>query len=259
MKTPRTVLITGASRGIGAAVARRVARIGADVLLASRNVEACFAVAAEIKAAGGHAEAIAMDVGDPASIAQAMEEGRRKVGPIEGLVSNAGIAISAPLGGGGPEDLYEKHMQVNFHGARRVIEALLPEMKSRGFGRIAVVNSSAGLHGYKYVSAYCASKHALLGYVRAAAAELAGTNITISTVCPHYVDSPMTDASVQRMVERTHKSEKEIRTFLAGQNPGGRMLTVDEVAESVAYLLESERNGWVVELDGRSPKVVEKL
>ena len=141
-------------------------------------------------------------------------------------------------------------MQVNFHGARRLIEALVPAMIERKQGRIVNVGSSAALQGYAYAAAYAASKHALLGYGRAVALELARTGVTLNTICPHYVDSLMTDGTVKRIVEKTGKNEAETRAFLAAQNPSGKLVTPDEVAELVHELCAGNRNGGVIELCG---------
>jgi NAD(P)-dependent dehydrogenase (short-subunit alcohol dehydrogenase family) len=175
-----------------------------------------------------------------------------EIGPPDWLVNNAGIAKSAPLlHPAEVTDLYEEHLAVNFHGARRMLEALLPGMRARGYGRIVNVASSAGLVGYAYVSAYCASKHALVGYTRSAALELAGSGVAVSAVCPHYVDSPMTERSAARIAEKTGRTSEAARALLAAQNPGGRLVTPAEVAEAVLEQLAGEHNGAIVELDGR--------
>ena len=196
-----------------------------------------------------------MDVADPESIRAGVRralEFSAEAGPIEALVNNAGIAVSAPLLGGENDngDLFESHMRVNFHGARRVAEALLTGMLERKGGKIINVASSAALEGYAYVSAYCASKHALLGWSRAAAVELKSKGIGVHAICPHYVDSPMLADSVQRLVEKTGKSEAEAREFFAAQNPGGRLVTPEEVAAAVLACLSGEHEELIVELDG---------
>ena len=249
-------LVTGAGQGIGAAIARRLAAGGAFVFVTGRRLEPCEALATELRASGQGAEAVRLDVTDRESIRAALGQVLRRadeLGAPDWLVNNAGIAKSAPLiDPAAVTDLYEEHLEVNFHGARRLIEALLPGMRERGYGRIVNVASSAGLVGYAYVSAYCASKHALIGYTRAAALELAKSGVTMSAVCPHYVDSPMTDRSVARIVQKTGRTPEEARTALAAQNPGGRLVTVEEVAAAVERLLEGDEGGAIVELDGRA-------
>jgi NAD(P)-dependent dehydrogenase (short-subunit alcohol dehydrogenase family) len=256
MSTPHVAFVTGAGRGIGAAIAQRLARSGAALILGARSQEATSALASAIRAEGGQAWPVYLDVSDPETIEEALELVRdlaRGVGPLDTLVNNAGISISAPFlrhGRESGEDLYEKHMATNFHGARRMIEALAPAMVQHGHGRIVNVASSAALQGYAYAAAYAASKHALLGYGRSAALELARTGVTLNTLCPHYVDSPMTDGTVQRIVQKTGKSAEETRAFLAAQNPGGKLVTGEEVAELVHELCAGGQNGAVIELLG---------
>ncbi len=252
MSTPHVAFVTGAGGGIGAAIAVRLARGGAALILAGRSQEKTSALAAAIRAEGGKAWPVYLDVSDPETFGEALALVREH-GPLDWLVNNAGIAVTAPFlrhGREGGEDLYEKLLATNFHGARRMIEALVPAMVERGQGRIVNIASSAALQGYAYAAAYAASKHALLGYGRAAALELARTGVTLNTICPHYVDSPMTDGSVKRIVLKTGKSEADTRAFLAAQNPSGRFVTVAEVAELVHELCAGRQNGSVIELCG---------
>ena len=252
----RSVLVTGASRGIGAAIARELTAQGWSVIAAARTEADTRALVRELESGTRQrACAIRMDVADPDSIRvgiQKAQEFAANVGPIKALVNNAGIAISAPLLGrsstGG--DLYEQHMRVNFHGARLVAEGLLPDMIERGCGSVVNVASSAGLHGYAYVAAYCASKHALIGWTRSAAVELEAKQIRIHAVCPYYVDSPMLAESIQRLVEKTGRSEAQARQYFADQNPGGRLVTPGEVARAVNDLLRVKATGIIKELDG---------
>lgn len=254
-------LVTGAGRGIGAEIAHRLARAGAPVICAARSLESCSEVADEIRAGGGRAYPAYLDVADPETIRTGLEDAlhdARAEGPIGWLVNNAGIAETAPFLRHGREsgvDLFEKHMRVNFHGARRMIEAFAPGMIERKSGRIVNVASSAGLRGYPYASAYVASKHALVGYSRCVAAELAKTGVTLNVVCPHYVDSPMTDQTVARIVGKTGKAEAETRAFLAAQNPGGTLVSPQEVAAVVLQFLMGNMNGRIAELVGGKGRV----
>jgi NAD(P)-dependent dehydrogenase (short-subunit alcohol dehydrogenase family) len=250
-------LVTGGSRGIGEAICRRVARDGASVLVAARSKAACARVAESIRAAGGTAWPLALDVGDPASVQAALEEARRLTGPfgsIDWLVNNAGIAESAPFSDERREARMQRHLETNFHGARRLMEALIPGMEARGYGRIVNLASSAGLRGYAYVTAYCASKFALVGYSLAVADELDGAGVHVNLVCPHYVDSPLLAESVQRLVEKTRMQESLAREFFRRSNPGQRLITMDEVAGAVLQLLRSEEHGAIVELDGSAER-----
>jgi len=259
----RVALVTGGSRGIGQAICRRLARDGAAVLVAARSEEDCVRVAAEIRAEGGQAWSLGLDVTDEVSVQVALADARElasEVGPIDWLVNNAGIAESAPLlsaeGPAQDDALYERHLAVNFHGARRVVRGLLPALVERGYGRIVNVASSAGLRGYAYVAAYCASKFALVGYTLAAAEELRESGVTVNAVAPHYVDTPMLERSIERIVEKTERSPEQVRESLMRQNPGGRFVTPEEVADAVAGLLQGDATGLIVELDGSAPRIV---
>ena len=256
MTDSSAVLVTGGGGGIGGAVCKRFGREGLFVFVAGRNQEHCEQVASEVRAAGGLAQPLVLDVGEIASIEAAVDRVREmseETGPIAGLINNAGMAISSPLLAVNDEegrDVFEEHLRVNFHGARHMVEALLADMKIRGIGRIVNVASSAGLRGYAYVAAYCASKHALVGYTRAAALELASTGVTMSAVCPHYVDSPLTDVSIRKVMRKAHKSEQEARSFFASQNPDGKLVSMEDVAEAVWDLYAGEDNGVILELTG---------
>jgi NAD(P)-dependent dehydrogenase (short-subunit alcohol dehydrogenase family) len=261
MERVHVALVTGAGRGIGKAIALRLARERVAVLVAARSQVQCVEVSGEIRAGGGKAWPIHLDVSAPESIDQVVEDAAglaSEVGAIDWLVNNAGIVQSRPFLEHGREtgvDAYERHLLVNFHGPRWMIEALVPGMIERGYGRVVNVASSAGLKSYAYAAAYGASKHALVGYSQAAAQELAKKGVTMNLVCPHYVDSPMTDESVARIVGKTGRSESETRAFLAAQNPGGTLVGVDEVADVVWQLLSGDRNGAVAELVGGRGRV----
>lgn len=250
MSARKVALVTGGPGGIGAAVCWRLAKAGACVAVSGRRLERAEALCDELASAGYESIPLQLDVAEPASISAAIAKVRSRVGPVDWLVNNAGIAVSAPLLRGSEQGLFERHMDVNFHGARRVFEAVLPGMLERGYGRVVQVASSAALVGYAYVAAYAASKHALLGYTRSAALELRGKGVGLGAICPHYVDSPMTEASVQRVVESTGRSEEDARGYFASQNPGGRLVAMDEVAQAAFDLLEDERTGRVLELTG---------
>lgn len=262
MSDGKVALVTGGSRGIGAAIARALGSAGAHVLVSALDLEACQAVAREVQRGGGSATAFQLDVSSAEGIRRGLERAHAidpRSQAIDWLVNNAGIVHSAPLLAADNESAHERLFAVNFHGPRRLIEALAPGMRARNFGRIVNVASSAGLRGYRYVSVYCASKHALVGYSRAAALDLAQSGVTLHCVCPHYVDSPMTDRNVERMRQKTGKSADELRAFLASQNPGGKLVAPEDVARAVLDLLQGGSNGRIVELDGGPPRVVEEL
>lgn len=247
-----TAVVTGAGRGIGEAIARGLAAAGASVLLAARTREQVEAVAQSIRDTGGSAAACACDVAAEAAVEALAAEARRVLGDVHVLVNNAGISSSAPLKRTTLEE-WNRMLSVNATGAFLCMRAFMPGMLARGRGRVVNIASVAGLHGARYIAAYTASKHALVGLTRAAAAEAAGTGVTVNAVCPGYVDTPMTDESVARIVEKTGRSEADARAHILSTTPLGRLIAPDEVAAAVLYLCGTHAdgvNGQAVVIDG---------
>lgn len=228
----RGAVVTGGGRGIGAAVARALAAEGAAVVVTARTVGEIETVAEELRAAGHTARAVACDMRDAVSVTAMAARSRQLLGTVDILVNNAGAAHSAPFLGVtlGQWDLMHR---VNATGPLLATQAFLPGMLERGWGRIVNVASVAGFTGARYITAYAASKHALLGMARCLAEELAGTGVTVNSVCPGYVDTPMTDANIARIAAATGRGAAEIRTGLEKVQPGGRLITTDEVAHAV--------------------------
>ncbi|MCA9750868.1 MAG: SDR family oxidoreductase [Gemmatimonadetes bacterium] len=231
----RIAVVTGAGRGIGAAVARELASAGARVVLASRTLAPATAVAEEITAAGGRALALRCDVTGEADVALLAADLAERVGPADILVNNAGAAHAAPLERTTLDD-WERMLAVNATGTFLMTRALLPAMIARGFGRVVNVASVAALEGGRYISAYAAAKHAVLGFTRSVAEEVRGTGVTVNAVCPGYVDTDLTRESVRRIVEKTGRSEADARRLLAQSNAGGELLAPEDVAREVLRL-----------------------
>lgn len=250
--------MTGATGGIGGAIARRLAARGARVVCTGRDAVRAEAIAARLaEESGAECFGHALDVTDPASL-ESLERAVDGLGGLDWLVNNAGVAETAPLVSAESPALLRRLLDVNFHGPIRLFERLGPGMLARGYGRVVQIASSAALQGYPYVSAYSASKHALLGWSRAAALECAPKGVAISTVCPHYVDTPLTDRSIETMREKTGRSEEDLRAFVASQNPSGVIVRPEQVAEVTADLLGSDRSGVVIELTGDAPVTLEE-
>jgi 3-hydroxybutyrate dehydrogenase len=249
-----SAVVTGGGRGIGEAVARRLAAAGVNVLLAARTRTQVDAVAASIRAGGGQAWSTVCDVADEASVDDLANTARQHLGVVDILINNAGLTSSAPLHRTTLEE-WNRLIAVNATGAFLCTRAFLPTMVQRGRGRIVNVASVAGLHGARYIAAYAASKHALIGLTRAAAAEVAGCGVTVNAVCPDYVDTAMTDASVARIAAKTGRSEEEARSAILSLSPAGRLLEPDEVADAVFYLCSEQAasvNGHALVIDGGS-------
>jgi 3-hydroxybutyrate dehydrogenase len=232
----RHAIITGASRGIGAAIAGALARRGADVTLMSRNQARLVEQAAALaKSFDAKAQAIAMDIAQPEQVSAAFAQAADRFGPPQILVNNAGIAASAPIG---KTDLsqWQRLMEVNLTGAFLCIREVVPQMAKGDYGRIVNVASTAGLTGYAYVAAYCAAKHGLIGLTRALARELARTGVTVNAVCPGYTDTEIVAEAVGNIVAKTGRTREQALRDLTVHNPQGRLVSPDEVAETVGWL-----------------------
>jgi len=248
----KTAVVTGGGQGIGAAVVRALAGAGAAVLATGRTLSKVERVAEEATARGERVYGAACDVGDAEAIGRMARVALDTLGTVDILVNNAGTAESAPLGKITP-DMWERHFRINATGPLLCTQAFLPGMLERQWGRIVNVASVAGVSGARYIAAYVASKHALVGLTRAAAAEVAGTGVTVNAVCPGYVDTPMTDATIANIVRKTGKTAEEARAALVATMPGGRLVTADEVAAAVLAFATDEtgrRNGEAVVIDG---------
>jgi NAD(P)-dependent dehydrogenase (short-subunit alcohol dehydrogenase family) len=242
----RTCLVTGASRGIGAAIAARLAADGHRVALLGREPAALAAVAASLPSS----LVVPADVTDPAAVEAAVARVEGEWGPVEVLVSNAGAGFAAPLAETSDDD-WARMLELNLTAPFRLVRRVLPGMTERGWGRIVVVASVVAKRGESQVAAYTAAKHGVLGLVRAAAAEVARSGVTVNAVCPGYVDTPMTDGTVAAIAERTGRSPDDARAVLARRQPIGRLVDPAEVAEAVAFcLVNGAVTGQGINVDG---------
>ena len=223
-------LVTGGGRGIGRAIAAELAHTGTIVTVLGRQRAALD----EAVAAGDARFADVADVADQAAISAAIAKAAARQ-PIDILIANAGTAESAPFAKSDAA-LFRRMMDVNFMGVVHSIQAALPSMKSRPYGRIIAVASTAGLKGYAYVSAYAAAKHAVIGLVRSLAVELASTNITVNAVCPGFTDTDLVAGSIDNIVKKTGRSREQAVAELSKHNPQGRLVTPKEVADTVLWL-----------------------
>ena len=235
-------LITGASRGIGRAIALKLAEHGYELVLVARSKDDLDQVASEVKDAGAKAHTIVADLSDTEAALGVAKDATKVLKGIDTLVNAAGISSAAPIHKE-KVDTFEQMLAINVTAPFVIMRELVGEMRSRGYGRIVNVASVAGLRGYPYITAYTASKHALVGLTRAAAVELAHKGITVNALCPGYVDTEMTRGTIANIVEQTGRSEDEARSELEALNPQGRLFTPMEVAQSALFLLSSEAGG----------------
>ncbi len=243
----KVALVTGGGRGIGRAIAERLAQDGARVAVAGRTQ-----VEIEETAAAVGGVAVRLDVGDREGALAALAALEGQVGRVDVLVNNAGAAESAPFDRT-TDALWDRMLAVNVTGAFVLCRALLPKMIARGFGRVVNIASTAGLAGCAYSTAYCASKHAMIGMTRAIALEIARTPVTINCVCPGWANTRMADEAIARIAEKTGRGEEAARRTLEAMSPQGRMVEPEEVALVVSMLCSDEArsiHGQAIPVDG---------
>jgi 3-hydroxybutyrate dehydrogenase len=242
-------LVTGASRGIGAAIAARLAASGAAVTLLGRDQTALETVKASI---GGSCHVAVCDLADPDQIHQSFGHATAALGPLSILVNNAGIAPSAPFGKVTLAD-WQKVLAVDLTAAFLTAQAVLPGMRAAQWGRIVNIASTAGLTGYRYVAPYVAAKHGLIGLTRALALETATLGITVNAVCPGFADTEIVAQAVATIAQKSGRSAEDAKADLVRSNPQGRLIDPQEVADMVAYLCsEAARSitGQALTIDG---------
>jgi len=241
-KAPHAV-ITGGGRGIGAAVARKFKSEGYRVTVMARSRGDIDRLADEIRA-----YAVRIDVGDPASVEAAF----MAAGPVDVLVNNAAVVRPSEVLETDVR-VWEEHLKINLTGSFLCALKVLPGMINRGRGRIVNISSTAGLKGFENLAAYCASKHGLIGFTRALAAEVGDKGVTVNAICPGFVDSPMTTAIVNGIAERTDATAEELLDGFKARSPQGRLFSPEEVADAVFWLAGEQArgiNGQNLTLDG---------
>ena len=221
----KRVLITGGGSGAGANLALGFARAGAEVVIAGRRLGPLQAVAAQAKGL----RVVQADVTDEASV-QAMFA---QAGPCDVVIANAGAAESAVMTKTTLAQ-WNAMLAVNLTGVFLTLREGLLQMP--GWGRLISVASTAGLKGYAKVAPYAAAKHGVIGLTRSVALEVARKQITVNAICPGFLDTPMTDHSVEVIAEKTGRSLVEARAALEGMNPQNRLIQPSEVTATALWL-----------------------
>jgi NAD(P)-dependent dehydrogenase (short-subunit alcohol dehydrogenase family) len=243
-------LITGGGSGIGAAIAQALAREGAKVSLVGRRKGPIEEIARSLP----NSTAITADVTSAADCRAMVETARSAHGPIDIVVANAGAAESSPVASISA-DHWQHMIGINLTGAFLTVQAALSDVtrKSEGTKRIVFTASTAGLKGYPYVAAYCAAKHGVIGLVRALAAELKISGLTVNAVCPGFTDTPLLEASAAAIANKTGRTLAEARAALAKDNADGRLISPKDVAAKVVWLCSpaaNEVNGQAIVIAG---------
>lgn len=236
-------IVTGGSRGIGAAVAKELVSRGARVTIMGRAAETLERKAQEMRGDEGVTVAVEQcDVSDGKSVTTAFSRAIANLGPVYVLVNNAGTATSkifTEL----KREIWDEHIATNLTGTYLCMSEVLPGMIEAKEGRIVNVASTAGLRGYRTMSAYCASKHGIIGLTKALALETAKQGITVNAVCPSYTDTFLTSLAVDNIVKNLNKTELEAKGMLIGTIPRGRLITPEEVASAVSWLCSPSASG----------------
>jgi 3-hydroxybutyrate dehydrogenase len=241
------VVVSGGGTGVGAELARAYVLSGAKVSILGRRLEPLQIVADDIGA-----KALSCDVTDRSAVDYAIEEARKVHGPISIAIANAGSANSKPFSAMTPEDV-SFDINVNLMGTFNLWQASLADMKIANWGRMIAIASTAALKGYGYVSGYCAAKHAVLGLTRSLSLELAKTGITVNSICPGFIETPMLESSIKNIVEKTGMSEDDAAKSLKAGNPMKRFIQTDEIASTAIWLSSAGArsiNGQAISVNG---------
>lgn len=245
-----TILITGAGSGIGAGVAAELAKAGHHILATDLNLDAAGETARAISADGGQAEAFELDVASADSVAAITG---KLPGPVDVLVNNAGLQYVSKLEDF-PMEKWEQLIAVMLTGAARLTRALLPGMRKAGHGRIINIGSIHALVASRYKTAYVAAKHGLLGFSKVLALETADTDITINTICPSYVKTPLVEKQIAAQArENGISEEKVVNEIMLKPMPKGEFISIEELAGICAFLMSpAARNitGQTIVVDG---------
>lgn len=249
----RSAVITGAGRGIGRALAMTLARLGYGVALQARSPDQLESVKNEIEAAGGRAIVVPGDVTARSAARALVARATEALGPLAVAVPCAGQARSTPLAKI-DEDDFRALLDVNTVGVFHLVQAAGLKMAQQGHGgRIVVIASTASVKAFRYTAAYTAAKHAALGLVKTAALELARDRITVNAICPGWVDTDLLDGALENIAEKTGGTKEEARRRIERMIPMGAILTPDEVAGMLAYLVSPAARhltGQALVLDG---------
>jgi len=236
-------IVTGGGRGIGAATAAELVKRGAKVTIMGRSAEVLERKAEELRGEPGVTVAVEQcDVSDDVSVRSAFASAAATLGPPYILVNNAGIAKSRKLQQL-TRAMWDEMIAVNLTGTYLCTSEVIPGMIEAKSGRIVNVASTAGLRGYRTMTAYAASKHGVVGFTRSLALETAKLGITVNAVCPAYTDTDMAAAAVTSITNALGKTADEAMAMLTGNIPRGTLIKPEEVASAIVWLCSPAASG----------------
>jgi 3-hydroxybutyrate dehydrogenase len=239
----KVAVVTGAASGIGKEIARTLAEAGAQVAIADLNLQGAQAVADEIGQTGGKAIGVAMDVTDEAAVDAGVAKVVEAFGPVDILISNAGIQIVNPIQNYAYAD-WKKMLAIHLDGAFLTTKAVLPHMYEKDRGGVVIYMGSVHSHEASPLkSAYVTAKHGLLGLARVLAKEGGKHGVRANVVCPGFVRTPLVEKQIPEQAKELGISEDEvIRKVMLGQTVDGIFTTVEDVAQTVKFLCEFPSN-----------------
>lgn len=223
----KRAFVTGGGTGIGAAIALALAGAGAEVIITGRRQGPLEEIASQSDRISWRV----MDVGNEEEVVKTIADS----GQIDIMIANAGIAETAPIHKTSLE-FWRKVQNVNVEGVLISLREVLKPMAERGWGRVIIISSVAGLKGMRYGGAYCASKHAVLGLMKCAAEEVLKTGVTVNALCPGYVATPIVDRNVEKIMSRSGLSEEQATAAMRDDNPFGRLIEPEEIAAAALWL-----------------------
>ncbi|HLJ34164.1 MAG TPA: SDR family NAD(P)-dependent oxidoreductase [Ktedonobacteraceae bacterium] len=238
----KRAVVTGAGRGIGRSIALALAEAGADVAITARTTGELEQLATDIRGMGRQSWLTPCDVMSVEQVQQMAQTFLDGMGGIDILVNNAGNAGSHKFLNH-PDELWNRMLAINLTSVYQVTKAFIPRLIEQRYGRIITVASIASRVGGGYIAAYTAAKHGVLGLTRALATEMLQYNITVNAICPGYVDTPMTDASVSNIAARTGMPETQARATLEKSSPQNRLIEPEEVAAIAVFLAQDSSKG----------------
>jgi ketoreductase len=231
----KVAIVTGGGSGIGLAISRAFLEEGASVMIGSRDPKHYENIGKKVERAGSQIAGHPLDVTEPKSVESFVKETVKRFGSVDVLVNNAGISGQNPIDRDG-DDRWNAILQTNLTGAYAVTKRVLKEMSDHTHGRIINLSSVLGKFGVAGYTAYCTSKHGIIGFTRALALEVISRGITVNAICPGWVETAMAKQGLREWAEAAHLSEEEVRRQATSVIPLKRFTEAAEVAELAVYL-----------------------